>query len=205
MAIITKLEQQKKDANRVNVYVDGTFYCGIGLDTLVQYRIKTGMAIDEQFLDAILMESEKGKALDKALTHLSSTLKTQKQMRDFLVQKGYTENIVEYVIDKLTSFGYLDDEAYCRAYCNSVSGKGKKYLEQQLYRRGVDPHTISAVLDEMDEDEDEVFILLQKYMRGKEFTQANLTKAFRHLMSKGYDYDVAKGALERLKDESDPL
>lgn len=203
MAEITKLEQQKKDANRVNVYIDGSFYCGLGLDAIVKYRIKPGMEVDEAMLDAIQMESEKEKALDKALTHLSATLKTEKQMRDFLMGKGYTEPVVEYVIEKLSLFGYVNDESYCRAYVNSVSGKGKRYLEQELRRRGIASSIIDRVLDEVEEDEDELFEVLKKYLRGKEFTQANLSKAFRYLMSKGYEYDLIKSAVERLKDEFD--
>ena len=35
-------------------------------------------------------------------------------------------------------------------------------------------------------------------MKNKEFTRENLHKAFRYLMSKGFDYDEAKSALEKL-------
>ena len=37
--------------------------------------------------------------------------------------------------------------------------------------------------------------VLEKYLRSKEPTRENLSKAFRYLMSKGFDYDVAKRAL----------
>ena len=40
--------------------------------------------------------------------------------------------------------------------------------------------------------------MLQKYMRGKETSKENLYKCFKHLLSKGYGYDTAKEALERL-------
>ena len=37
--------------------------------------------------------------------------------------------------------------------------------------------------------------VLEKYMRGKPCDVATLQKAYRHLMSKGYDYEIAKSAL----------
>ena len=45
--------------------------------------------------------------------------------------------------------------------------------------------------------------ILQKYMRSKEPTRENLSKGFRYLMSKGFDYDVAKQALSALGDLDD--
>jgi hypothetical protein len=45
-------------------------------------------------------------------------------------------------------------------------------------------------------------------MRGKEFNQDNLYKGFKYLMSKGFDYDIAKSAIEKygnliVEDDSD--
>ena len=40
--------------------------------------------------------------------------------------------------------------------------------------------------------------IAQKYMRSKEPTRENLAKAFRYLMSKGFDYEVSRKAIESL-------
>jgi SOS response regulatory protein OraA/RecX len=37
--------------------------------------------------------------------------------------------------------------------------------------------------------------ILEKYMRGKTADVSTLSKAFRYLMSKGFEYDIAKSAL----------
>ena len=42
--------------------------------------------------------------------------------------------------------------------------------------------------------------LLQKYMRGKTADVQTLQKAYRHLMGKGFSYDVAKEALSSYGD-----
>ena len=34
--VITKIEYQKKDPERVNIYVDGEFSCGISLNVLAK-------------------------------------------------------------------------------------------------------------------------------------------------------------------------
>ncbi len=203
MSTITSLEQQKNDKTRCSVYLDGVFYCGLKIEVAVKYRLKPGMTIEKSELDAIQFENEKVQATERAMNHLSATMKTCRQMRDFLNSKGYTQAVADYVIDKLEGYGYIDDYAYCRAYVNSVSGKGKTAIRAALIKRGALREAIDAALDEVEEDEDEVLAVAQKYMRGKSTTRENLNKALRHLISRGFDYDVAKSALSRLGREED--
>lgn len=197
MSEITSIEPQKKDKERCSIFVDGRFYCGIKLEVAIKYHLKTGMQIEKSKLDEIQLETEKSQAIDKAMTHLSATMKTKKQMRDFLAKKGYTEAVINYVFERLEYYKLIDDEAYCRAYVNSVSGKGKRALEADLYKRGAEKSAIEHVLLEIEEDADEASKVLEKYMRGKDGTKDNLYKGLKYLLSKGFGYDTAKQALEK--------
>lgn len=197
MSEITSIEPQKKDKERCSIFIDGRFYCGIKLEVAIKHRLKAGMQIEKSKLDEIQLETEKSQAIDKAMTHLSATMKTKKQMRDFLVKKGYTEAVINYVFEKLEYYKLLDDEVYCRAYVNSVSGRGKRALEADLYKRGAEKGAIERVLSEIDESSDEAAAVLEKYMRGKAATKENLYKGFKYLLSKGFGYDTAKEALEK--------
>lgn len=198
MAEITSIEPQKKDKQRCNVYVDGRFYCGIKLEAAVKYRLKAGMLIDKTKLDEIQLETEKEQALDKAMTHISATMKTEKQVLDFLAKKGYTQAVCDFVLEKLKRYDFVDDYAYCRTYVESVKGKGKRALEADLYKRGADRRAIEAALESVEEDGGAALEILKKYMRGKENTRENLYKGFKYLLSKGYGYDTAKAALQSL-------
>ena len=86
---ITAITPQIKDKTRCNIYIDGRFYCGLTLQTAITHRLKVGQTVDLEFLSQIQLDSEKNTALDKALTHISATRKTEKQVRDFLSGKGY--------------------------------------------------------------------------------------------------------------------
>lgn len=200
MSEITLIEPQKKDKLRCNVYVDGRFYCGIKLEVAIKYRLKAGMQIEKSQLDEIQLETEKSQALDKALTHISASPKTKKQIADFLSEKGYTEAVQSYVLERLEYYKFVDDYAYCRAYVQSVTGKGKRALEADLIKRGAERRAIEETLGEVEEDSGEAVKILQKYMRGKEFTKENLYKGFKYMLSKGYSYDTAKTALEDVGD-----
>ena len=171
MAEITSIEPQIKDKTRCSVYVDGRFYCGIKLEVAIKYHLKAGMQIDKSRLDEIQLATEKAQALDKAMTHLSAAMKTKKQIRDFLAKKGYTEAVCDYVIERLEYYKLIDDEAYCRAYINSVKGKGKRALEVDLIKRGAEKSAISLALEDAEEDGEEALRILRKYLRGKDNTK----------------------------------
>lgn len=196
MGEITAILPQRKDKARCSIYVDGQFYCGLNLETAVKHRLKAGQAVDGEFLESLQFESEKSTAFDRALTHLSASMKTEKEIGDFLRKKGYLPAVVEYVVEKLRGYGFVDDAEYARQYAqNAAKSKGKRLIGLELQRKGVDEQTASAALDETQGEDAAALRILQKYMRGKTADRETLYKAFRYLMSKGFEYDTAKSAL----------
>lgn len=203
MSEITSIEPQVKDKARCNVYVDGRFYCGIKLEVAVKFRLKAGMQIEKSRLDEIQLETEKGQALDRAMTYLSASMKTRRQMSDYLIKKGYTQAVCDYVLERLEYHNLIDDAAYCRAYVNGVKGKGKRALEADLIKRGADREAIASALEETEEDGEEAARILEKYLRGKPCDRQNLYRGFKYLLSKGFGYDTAKAALLKLGGEDE--
>ena len=202
MAEITSITPQKKDKTRCNIDVDGKFYCGMKLDTAIANGLKAGMHVDLAELSKMQLESEKLTALDKALKHISVSMKTEKEIRIFLKRKGYLEDVAEYVLDKMKDYGYVNDETYASSYVEGASKrKGSRLLQLELRQKGIDGEIIDSVLSTLEDETESAKRCLEKYMRGKPFDEATLKKAYRNLLSKGFDYDTCKQAIESLKDE----
>ncbi|MBR2023749.1 MAG: RecX family transcriptional regulator [Clostridia bacterium] len=196
---ITQITPQMKDKRRCNVYVDGRFCCGLTLETAVKNRLKVGSVITPERLAEIQLESEKDVAFDKALTHLSATRKTEKQIRDFLSKKGYLPAVIDYVMEKLRGYDFVNDEEYAKAYVGfTASKKGERLIRMELKQKGLTDETIDGALQAVDEDEQACVAkkILEKYLRSKEINKETLQKAFRYLLGKGFDVDVAKSALQ---------
>ena len=193
---ITSITPQIKDKTRCNIYIDGRFCCGLTLEATVKNRLKVGQTIDPVRLAEIQLESEKNTALDKALTHVSATRKTEKQVRDFLAGKGYLPAVVDYVIDKMRGYNFLNDSEYAEAYVEFAGvKKGGRLIKMELRAKGVAEEEIDAALQNLDGG-----TILQKYMRHKTADQETLAKAFRYLMGKGVDYETARAALSAFGD-----
>ena len=203
---ITAILPQVKDKRRCNIYIDGRFCCGLTLEATVKNRLKVGQIVTEEKLAEIQLESEKDTAFDKALTHLSATRKTEKQIRTFLAGKGYLPVVVDYVVEKLRGYDFLNDGEYADAYVESVSArKGGRLIRMELKGKGVSDEEIERALGEREEGavEEAAKAILTKYMRNKPFDKETLSKAYRYLMGKGFDYETAKAALASLGEWED--
>ena len=203
---ITAILPQVKDKRRCNIYIDGRFCCGLTLEATVKNRLKVGQIVTEEKLAEIQLESEKNTAFDKALTHLSATRKTEKQIRTYLAGKGYLPVVVDYVVEKLRGYDFLNDGEYADAYVESVSArKGGRLIRMELKGKGVSDEEIERALGEREEgaEKEAAKAILTKYMRNKPFDKETLSKAYRYLMGKGFDYETAKAALASLGEWED--
>ena len=196
MGEITQIIPQVKDKRRCNVYVDGVFCCGLTLETAIKNRLKVGISITQEELSAMQLESEKQTALDKALTHISASQKTEREIRDFLKKKGYLSSVQNYVVEKMKSYRFIDDENYAKHYAESAVKKmGKRKIFLELKKKGISEEKIEGATADLEGEEETAKRLLEKYMRGKTVDPPTLQKAFRHLVSKGFDYDICKSSL----------
>ena len=205
--VITKIEYQKKDPERVNIYVDGEFFCGISLNVLAQENLYEGLTIDEQTLDRILKEDLESRFMNRAVEYLSRTVKTEFQVRQYLKnlkfkKKGvwFNEDIqldwdllFEQIIDSLKKYKYIDDEEFAHAFVQSrlnVKPRGKSVLISELLSKGVSKEIAQRVCDE--EITDELDVLrnaFRKRFKDEKFNIRN-QKMVGYLLRKGFNWDL---------------
>ncbi len=206
MKVITDIKPQQKTPTRCNIYLNNNFYCGLELETVMKFRLKVGQEIDTDKLDEIQCDSERLKATEKALNFLSNRAKTKKQVKEYLQKKGYTEKTVSAVMEKLIEYKYVSDENYAEDYVRVYSSKkGKRLIAMELKQRGVLEDDMRLALDSIENEEESALKIAEKYIKNKEKSKENLLKCYKYLISKGFDYDLAKQTVERIKTDEDDL
>ena len=111
--------------------------------------------------------------------------------------------IAEYVLEKLRGYNFVNDGEYAKAYVTAKSSKkGERLIRMELRAKGIADADAADALAEIDEETQisSAKAVLEKYMRGKTADAPTLQKAYRHLLSKGYSFDVAKSALSSFGD-----
>ena len=205
MPKITDMQIQKNNKSRANVYIDGEFAFGLEMLTVMKLGLKIGKEVTEEQLAQAVFDSEKSVAFERAVNNLGRCMKTCKQLREYLTGKGYTQEVVLNVVDRLKELKYLDDETYARLYVeqNSVN-KGERRLKQELQQKGVPQRIIDkycVVQAEVSEDNAER--LAEKYMRNKPRDLKTLQKLQRYLLSRGYGFDTVNQVLRKYRQAND--
>ncbi len=198
MKTITDLKPQLKNNKRVSVYLNGSYYCGLNLATVMQARLKVGMEIDETTLIDIQKNSEAQACFDSALNFISKSVKTERQIKDKLISKGYIEEIVLEVIEKLKSYNFINDQNYAERFVLTYSNyKGKRLLKTELKLKGVSETVINDALIDIDSEFETALKIAQKYSKNKQKDKKNFAKCYNHLISKGFSYDDAMSATKK--------
>lgn len=205
MPKITDMQIQKNNKARANVYVDGEFAFALEMLTVMKLGLKIGQEVSQDKLAEAIFDSEKSVAFERAVDYLGRGMKTCKQMRDYLEKKGYDKRVVEYVIDKLKEYRYVDDEAYAKLYVErNVATKGDRRLKQELIQKGI---AVSRAEQYAVTDDEQALVnatrLAERYMKNKPTTLKSLQNLQRYLLGRGYGFDVVNTVVRSYKIETD--
>lgn len=212
MKKITKIEYQKKNKDRVNVYLDDVFAFGIDLNIMIKHSLTKNMELDDDFIEEIIKAEEESHVYNHALSILSRSAKSEKQMRDKLKEKGYDISFIDNAIEKLKLQRYLDDNRYSEMFINSKineSKYGKRRIKEALYEKGIDRETIDEklkVLSNEDELQRAISLGLKKLKSLKEDDKRKKSmKLINYLVGRGFEYGTVRQAVSKLVDNFDEL
>ena len=202
MKTITAITPQVKDKKRVNIFLDGKFFCGLQKITQMTNNLQVGDVVSEKRLSELVFESEYTACVDLAYKYLGRKSHTKMQVILYLQGKNFDNKVIGRVISKLEEYGYLDDMQYAKTYIDiKKTSKGKRMLSAELKLKGVDSKTIEEALETLEDEDINAYNVAKKYIKNKPFDFELKAKAFRYLISKGFSYDKATGALDKISAE----
>src|SRR5512135_31225 len=97
--IITALVAQKKNQDRVNVYLDGQF--AFGLAAIEAIRLKRGQVLSDADIARLTQADDIEKAHEKALRFLGNRPRSEWEVRQNLVKAGIEAGAIDRVIERL--------------------------------------------------------------------------------------------------------
>lgn len=197
--IISSLSLKTK--NNPNIFIATTDVGEFILhsDIIVKNGIKVG-EIDNETLQASERESAEIIAFNIAVKYISSKVKTEQQIKDYLYKKEFHSSTVNAVITKLKDYGVINDKMYAESYVRSNKSFSKMKMKQKLYSFGVKKDLIEETTDEID-DYDSCLMNARKYIKNKELTRELTEKLTRRLSSLGYTWEVIGKVLRELRVE----
>lgn len=132
---------------------------------------------------------------DTAAKYLTYRMRTCREMKDYLEQKGFDDAEIDQLITEFIDLHYLDDEEYCRQYINYAcdKGKGSLRIRQELSGKGINREVIGFAMEDYydtDSELDRAIRQAEKTLSGKTVDEKMKGRIGRRLMSLGYSTDV---------------
>lgn len=207
MKKITKIEYQKKNKDRFNIYLDEEYAFAIDMNILIQYSLKKDMIVDDDLIEDILSSEERLSVYNYGIYILSKSAKCESDLRLKMKNKGFEPQLIENAINKLKEQRYLDDEMYCEMFINdkiNISKYGVRKIRELLYYKGIDKEIIEENLKYISREgeEERAYLLAVKKnsIIKEEDARKKSVKLSNYLIGKGFEYDVVKKTVSRLSD-----
>ncbi len=204
MARITAIEPQKKNPQRVNVYLDGEF--AFGLSRVVAAWLKSGQELSEEKITTLKAEEEREAVYQKALHFLGYRPRSSVEVRQNLSKHNVSEAVIDETLHHLHEAGMLDDAAFARIWVenrNTFRPRSKSSLRMELRRKGLDEEVIGSVLEEQVDEAALAGAAARKYARrlaGLEWPEFR-QKLGGFLARRGFSYDISSPLVSEIWEE----
>lgn len=142
------------------------------------------------------------KAYNYAIKYLKN-IKTKKDVYDYLIRKGFTDEETSEVCDYIEEVGLVDDYLYVKFFVEDsfrIKNKGARKIVYELKQRGIDDDKINEAIEEASDMQYDA--LKEAYERKLEATKSETdqykrkNKIIRFLISRGFDYSDIKDIVD---------
>lgn len=203
--LITKYKE-KQDC--VIIYLDNSEKITISVDNYFKYNLNALKGLDNNLYEILKNEEKVFLGYKGALRKLSIKDHTYKQIKDYLSKFELDEKEIEAILDKLISYGLLDDEKYCINRINYLDKDlySTIQIKSKLIKEGINDELINKYLIKNNEKElEKVKKLVNKYLKVINNKSVNATKQtiLNKLTSLGFSYDISKDAINSININDD--
>jgi regulatory protein len=198
MATITDLVTQKRDNERVSLFLDGEFAFGLALS--VAAGLKIGQQLTAEEIDHLKSREQIEKAKQNALRYVSVRPRSVYELQTHLQRKSFEENVIDTVVEFLLGLELLDDTAFANYWIDqreTFRPRSRFALGQELRQKGISREVIDNVLEDVDE-----LAAARRVVDKRSDRWANLPEdAYREKMAgflqrRGFSYEIIREVLE---------
>lgn len=206
---ITDLAVQARDAERFNVFIEGTFAFGLAGTVVEREGLRVGQELSQDDLDRLLAAEAYFRALNAALHFLAYRPRSEGEIRQRLRRSDTANEVIDSVLEQLREWRYVDDEDFAQRWIENRSQhrpRGARLLTQELRAKGVDPEVVSRTIEEAELDET---AQAMEAARKRWQQLASLEPDVRErrligfLQRRGFGFDSIRQVLEALRTEEE--
>ena len=198
---ITALEIQKRNKERVNVYLDDEF--ALAVTVMAAASLRKGQYLSDVKISQLKTADDRAKAYDRAVRFLGFRLRSQNEVERYLQEKGYTPEVCIEVVNRLIEQKYLDDAEFVRFWLENreqFKPRGERALRYELRQKGIADSLIDAAVGEVNESDLAWAAVERKLYSWKNLPEPELKKKLTGFLSRrGFNYETVNEIMQRAK------
>jgi len=202
--VVTAMKVQKRNPQRVNVYLDGEYAFGLARITAAWLQI--GQELSDEKIAQLKAQDSHEAAYQKALGFLDYRPRSSAEVRKNLEKHGYEAEVIETVLERLERSGLINDGQFAQTWVDNRSEfrpRGRRALSMELRQKGLDDEAIEAALSELDEDSLAIQAARKQARKLHGLPKPDFRrKLVGFLARRGFGYGVIEPVLERVWQET---
>ena len=203
MPVITALEVNRRDKERVKLYLDDEFV--MSLPQLQAAKLAIGQPLSQQEIEALADADAEQRAFDRALRFLSYRPRSAEEVRRNLKQHKVDDWLIAPVLQRLQRLGYLDDVGFANFWLENRSRfkpMGPRALRYELRSKGIAEDIIETSLAEINAEDAAYRAAAGRANRFKCMTRQAFRQKLHGLLSRrGFEADTIRAVVPRLERE----
>jgi len=200
---ITALRIQKRNPNRVNVYLDGDF--AFGLARIVAAWLHVGQTLSPEKILELRSKDEEEVSYQRALRFIQYRPRTESEIQQYLIKHETPESVIVHVLKRLQQIGLVDDSRFAKNWIENRSDlrpRSRFALAHELKQRGIAPEIIASSLNEVDDDELAYQAACKQFRKYSHLDwQSYRQKMYGFLGRRGFNYEVSQTAAKLVWEE----
>ena len=203
MITITALRPSKRDSERIYIDFDSRESIRSTASVITELALYVGRELDEEEYAELLSQSKRSGAYAAAARVISHRPVSKNELVDKLRQKGEDLALAEEAADRLEELGAIDDGQYAVTVARhyAARGYGPGRVKSELSRRRVPREYWDEAIAAMPQDDEAIYALLKKSMRGEAPDRKSMKRAGDALYRRGFSWEQISAACSRYEQE----
>ena len=200
---ITALTLQKRNRQRVNVFLDGEY--SFGLARIVAAWLEVGQVISDEKIAQLRADDEREVAYQRALRLIQHRPRSENEIRQLLRRHAVPEGAADEAIERLRQSGLVDDAGFAQTWVENRADfhpRSRRALAYELSRRGIDAQVIEQSLGAIDDDRMAYHAAQRQARKYKDLEWNDFRqKMYRYLAQRGFNYEASAQAIGKVWQE----
>ena len=171
------------------------------LGVITEMMLFSGKDLDDSEMERLHSLSERALVLEKAISLLSYSRMSAKELRSKLVHKGINPDTADAVTEKLQDLRLLDDAEYAAAVARhyTAKGYGAARIRAEFSRRGIDRDLWEDALESAPQSDEKIDRFVQTKLKDPH-DRDQVRKVSAALARRGYSWEEIRSAIARYSD-----